>query len=66
MDNDSDGEQGNCIRPLDSTERLSLQSDQARHQHMTQLLGSEFGFTSDSGDAVLSRQDAGFTVNFSL
>ncbi|XP_035827330.1 uncharacterized protein LOC101845258 [Aplysia californica] len=53
-DTDSEGEQTRRMRPLDSTERMYA-SDQARHQSLTQLLGSEIGFTSDS-ENIMSRQ----------
>ncbi|GFO41817.1 hypothetical protein PoB_006832200 [Plakobranchus ocellatus] len=51
-DTDSEGEQRR-LRPLDSTERMY--ESEARHQSLTQILGSEIGFTSDS-DHMIGRQ----------
>lgn len=51
-DTDSEGEQRR-LRPLDSAERMY--ESEARHQSLTQLLGSEIGFTSDS-EHMIGRQ----------
>ncbi|KAK3736717.1 hypothetical protein RRG08_059247 [Elysia crispata] len=48
-DTDSEGEQRR-LRPLDSTERMY--DNEARHQSLTQILGSEIGFTSDSENMI--------------
>ncbi|RUS75306.1 hypothetical protein EGW08_016927, partial [Elysia chlorotica] len=48
-DTDSEGEQRR-LRPLDSAERMY--DNEARHQSLTQILGSEIGFTSDSENMI--------------